>query len=203
MDLPSTPVNISLEESQCFVPGAAALATGLGQATNYVLDFVFGMSIGSIMQSVMTEAQFQAVVGTGWKLCDGQSCAGSAYDTLTGNATVPDFRARVMRGKNNGRSDGNEDPNGELALGTLQAQTMVSHAHSTTVTNNVGSTDGSSQSNAGGIIPTTSGAIAGVLSFTLLGPTNVPTGSMADTSPTAGSEFRPRSTIVNFFLRVD
>ncbi len=56
------------------------------------------LAVGSIQQSLLSEAQFQAVMGTtNWVLADGQGVSGSTYQTLTGNANVPDFRGCFVR----------------------------------------------------------------------------------------------------------
>lgn len=80
-------------------------------------------SIGSVKQSMLDEATFQSIHGTGWVLMDGRDVTGSDYDTIVfggigGN--IPDARGQFLRGKNNTRSDGNEDPDGERDLGNFQ-----------------------------------------------------------------------------------
>lgn len=79
-------------------------------------------NIGDIRHSMLTLAQFQAVNGIGWVLADGTSCTGTSYAALTGYTSLPDARGMVLRGKNNGRSDGNQDPSGERTLGAFQNQ---------------------------------------------------------------------------------
>jgi hypothetical protein len=66
--------------------------------------------VGMIVQSMLTEAQFQAINGTNWVLAAGQSVTGSQYATITGNSSIPDLRGMFLRGKNNSRSDGNQAP---------------------------------------------------------------------------------------------
>lgn len=93
---------------------------------------VLGDTVGSIGEnkpSMLTLAQFQALYGPGWILADGSSCAGSKYAAITGFTTVPDHRGVGLRGKNNGRSDGNQNPDGELALGSFQSDAFGSHNH--------------------------------------------------------------------------
>jgi hypothetical protein len=57
--------------------------------------------VGSIQQSVLTEAQFSTQLGAAeagkWVLADGRSATGTAYATVTGNATVPDLRGAYLR----------------------------------------------------------------------------------------------------------
>jgi hypothetical protein len=76
--------------------------------------------VGMVVYADLTEVQFQALNGTGWVLADGRNVAGSTYATVTGNATVSDLRGVLVRSKNNGRSDGNQDPDGERALRSFQ-----------------------------------------------------------------------------------
>lgn len=81
---------------------------------------IVGSSLGEVKQSVLTEAQFQEIHGPEWVLMDGRDITGSDLHTLTGSSTLPDARGQFLRGKNNGRSDGNENPDGDLALGAIQ-----------------------------------------------------------------------------------
>lgn len=78
------------------------------------------LPIGMIVHSRLTEAQFQEINGTSWILMDGRNIAGSALATLTGVTNIEDARGLVLRGKNNGRVDGNQNPDGDLAIGTFQ-----------------------------------------------------------------------------------
>jgi hypothetical protein len=45
--------------------------------------------LGEIKLASLTLLQFQAIAGTDWILANGQSSVGTAYETLTGNKTVP------------------------------------------------------------------------------------------------------------------
>lgn len=62
-------------------------------------------SIGSVKQSMLDEATFQSIHGTGWVLMDGRDLSvtnpGSAYQTLTGQSVLPDARGQFLRGKVN------------------------------------------------------------------------------------------------------
>jgi hypothetical protein len=58
-------------------------------------ESVFGL--GSIQQSILTEAQFQSMMGTGWVAMKGQSIAGSLLDKTFGISTLPDARSRFLR----------------------------------------------------------------------------------------------------------
>jgi hypothetical protein len=85
--------------------------------------------VGMIVSSMLTEVQFQILNGPAWILADGRNITGSVYQTVTGNSIVPDLRSMVLRGKNNGRVDGNENPDGDVSLGTFQNQGLGSHKH--------------------------------------------------------------------------
>jgi hypothetical protein len=96
-----------------------AIAKQLGASSSSISAGV--MPVGSIIQSMLTLAQFQSIVGTSWVLADGGSCSGSVYESITGNSTVPDARSVVLRGKDNGRG---LNPAGDVALGTYQADAV-------------------------------------------------------------------------------
>lgn len=42
---------------------------------------------------------------------------------------IPDLRGMFLRSKNNGRADGNQNPDGDLALGVVQQDAFKSHTH--------------------------------------------------------------------------
>jgi hypothetical protein len=62
--------------------------------------------VGSIQQSLLTEAQWATALGadaTRWVLADGRDVSGSRWATLTGQTRVPDLRGAFLRaaGQNN------------------------------------------------------------------------------------------------------
>lgn len=133
--------------------------------------------VGAVKWAMLDETQFQAQMGTGWILCDGRSVAGSDYETITGNSTVPDARATYLRFKDNGRG---LDPNGDPALGSFQDDEFESHTHTITpgVTSDTGAAaDGPSQVNDGTIV--------------------------GETDASGGNENRPKTTIMNLFIRIN
>lgn len=109
-------------------PVSQASLTALGAAINGLLSLLF--PVGSIIPSMLSSVQFQAQMGSPspvtFQLCDGSSVAGSLYATVTGNTNVPDFRGSFLRGQDQGRG---LNPDGNLALGTYQGDTFVSHNH--------------------------------------------------------------------------
>ena len=88
--------------------------------------------VGDTVYSMLTEAQFQALRDTTWVLMDGRSVVGSEFETVTGDSTVPDARGQFLRGKNNGRIDGQENPDGDVVLGTQQTDAIQGHKHNYT-----------------------------------------------------------------------
>lgn len=145
--------------------------------------------IGVIASAMLTEAQFQAVNGASWILADGRSVAGSSYAVMTGQTSVPDLRGMVLRGKNNGRSDGNENPDGDKALGVFEQDQMQGHRHP------IHSTDGSASPNQApnnyvrtGNLNSTSGS---------------PTSDGTNGTPRTGMETRMKNITVNFFIKIN
>ena len=45
--------------------------------------------IGEVKIANLSVTQFQAITGSNWVLCNGQSCIGSSYAQMTGQNTVP------------------------------------------------------------------------------------------------------------------
>lgn len=105
------------------VPGRVIFATDslkfyIGDGTKWRL--LNPSYVGDVRQSMLSEAQFQSENGNEWILCDGRDVTGSDYASVTGNTVLPDMRGMFVRGKNNGRVDGDENPSGDLALGTYE-----------------------------------------------------------------------------------
>ena len=84
--------------------------------------------VGDIIHSMLTEEHFIAENGAGWVLADGRTAGTSKYATLIG-ANVPDMRGQFLRGKNNGRIDGKQNPDGDVAVGIYTADKFKSHDH--------------------------------------------------------------------------
>ena len=68
-----------------------------------------------------------------WVLADGRT-ATTEYFQATGNANVPDLRGMFLRGLNEGRVDGREDPEPDFEgnvriAGSYQADEFKSHSH--------------------------------------------------------------------------
>jgi hypothetical protein len=154
--------------------------------------------VGMIVQSMLTEAQFQALNGTSWVLMDGRSVTGSTYSTVTGSNTIPDARGMVLRGKNNGRSDGSQNPDGDSSLGAYQGDLFGQHQHT-----GRGNTFDAGFPLAGGQagLATDSGlginANSGGVGGTRVRPTT------AAYDPSGGNETRMRNITVNHFIKIN
>lgn len=126
-DLPASEQKIQVEECAYRGPVSENVMSRLGASVNAILDVL--VPVGSVVASMLTEAQFQTQSGPGWVLADGRSANGTRYKDITGQANIPDFRGLTLRGKNNGRVDGKQNPDGDLALGAYQADMYASHTH--------------------------------------------------------------------------
>ena len=135
--------------------------------------------IGSIVTSMLTEVQFQSINGDDWVLADGRSVIGTVYETVTALSTLPDLRGVTLRGKNNGRIDGNEDPDGERALGSFQNHGTASHTHTQR---------GSNSSVQAG---------SGLINAPLAATTNTGVNSGA------ANETRAKNVAINYFIKVN
>lgn len=148
---------------------------------NYLLASV--LPVGSVVASMLTEGQFQGAASTGWILADGRNVAGSDFALLTGFSTVPDLRGVFVRGKNNGRSTGSGNSEGERTLGTYELDQFASHTHPylyRTPSAAAGGSDGGGDTDRG------------------LNDVN------ATTSATGtGTETRPRNVTLNYFIRIN
>lgn len=127
--VPSAYNRINQPSIQFNNPVSESSIDALGAAINGLLDIL--TPVGSIIESMLTEAQYHSQLGisTTWVLADGRNVAGSLYNSVTGNANIPDLRGVFRRGKNNGRADGNQNPAGEVDPGTLQGSANLSHTH--------------------------------------------------------------------------
>ena len=97
---------------------------------------VRGVPIGTVLTSVLTPEEFAQLSGergfdpraSAWALADGRSVEGSRFTTITLRRTVPDLRGLFLRGHNDGRSDGRQDPGPREADG-YQAFANLMHDH--------------------------------------------------------------------------
>ena len=144
--------------------------------------------VGDIIHSMLTEEQFIAENGSGWVLADGRNVAGSKYASLIA-LSVPDMRGQFLRGKNNGRSDGNEDPAGERAVGNFQEDAMQGHKHQSYGTSGGGV-------NTGLLGPSTGNSNGNY-------QTALPVNDGVNGTPRTASETRPKNVTINIFIKVE
>ena len=136
--------------------------------------------VGEVKQAFLTEAQFQAQTSSDWVLADGRDATGSEYATITGNTNIPDLRGQFLRGKNNGRTDGNENPDGESDLGTFQNDEFKSHTHGI-----IYSEEGYAGGGGGG------------------DHVNYSNDGVVDTTSSGGDETRPKNITINYFIKIN
>lgn len=91
------------------------------------------LPVGSLIYSMLDAAQFQGQAGPGetWVLADGRSVAGqnTLYEKVTKTSQLPNLLGVFVRGKNNGRNDGNQNPDGDLGVGQLTPDKFLHHNH--------------------------------------------------------------------------
>lgn len=160
-----------------------ALLQSMQGNINYLLGAV--LPIGSKVDSLLTETQFQDIAGAGWVLMDGRNIATSSLALLTGITVLPDARGVFVRGKNNGRSGSTGNPDGDVALGTSQSDAFASHTHTLTAQDQIASYNGPGRGNGndGDDYETK------VISIS------------ADAA--GGNETRPRNITMNTFIRIN
>lgn len=166
------------------------------------------MPVGTIVQSMLTETQFQALNGTAWVLAYGQSITGSVYADITGTSTAPDLRGRVIAGKDNmGGSAANRMTSGGSgvdgstlgAVGgaethALSTAQMPSHSHVT----NQGPLSGGDGGSGGSAYLTLPGL--GNISTTGSGATKMATDAVG--SSAAHNNTQP-TIVLNTFIKIN
>jgi len=155
--------------------------------TTAALPKVYAGIVGDVRHSLLTEAQFQTYAGEGWVLMDGRSVVGSAYEAITGNTNIPDARGRALRMKDNAAG---VNPDGDLALGTLQSDAFQGHWHQ------VGVNSSGALGNAG-----VSGKDGGVQGSPNRAQAPVTDG--VNGTPRISSETRMANATVNFFVKIN
>lgn len=152
------------------------------------------LPVGSIVPSLLAPGQFAKEAGdpptfdlrqSKWTLADDKGrVPGTRYAELTGNAAIPDLRGLFLRGKNNGRSDGHQNPQGDLDLGQYQDDQFQDHTH---------------EFNRSHVLSGSElyASAAGQNDGTPRAPTNYIIAGKH------GEETRPRNASVNYFIRIN
>lgn len=173
-DIAAAALPIQVEATRTTSPVSESLAQTMGSSINFCLINI--LPVGSVVESMLSEAQFQTESGTNWILADGRSVVGSRYEFLTGSSTVVDLRGRYPRAKDHGAG---VDTHGDLALGTSYADQFKSHLHTVAITSSGGFTGNSYNSGA-----------------------SAPGGTI-NSGLTGAAETNPKTTILNFLIRID
>lgn len=109
-------------------PVSESSLDSIAGAVNGILSVL--LPVGSIIDSMLTEMQFNAQLGgpspSTWVIADGRDVTDSGYNQVTGLTNIPDLRGIFRRAKNNG---GTGNPDGDLTLGTVTAGRNQSHTH--------------------------------------------------------------------------
>ena len=142
-------------------------------------------SIGSVKQSMLDEATFQSIHGTGWVLMDGRDVTGSDYDTIVfggigGN--IPDARGQFLRGLD---TSGVVDPDGAgRVIGDSQVDDFKEHDHTIryVATYDLRATGGTDMYGTN------------ISSFNKDNP---------ETDLRGGAETRPKNVAVNMFIKIN
>lgn len=158
--------------------------------------------VGTIIQSRLSELNFQEIMGPSWVLYDDRDVSGSELDNLESlpGGLLEDARGIILRGKNNTRSDGFGNPSGDLALGTFQENQNGDHNHGS---GNHGHNEARlipSRVGGDGAIDATSGT-ASVNDAGYLGNPILSSGTII--SNQGGNETRMRNLTLNTFIKIN
>lgn len=149
--------------------------------------------VGTVRSSTLSLVQFQTEVDGVWMLMNGQSCVGTAYASLTGNATVPDVLTdgEFLRQAKVGRNVGTKE--GDAIRNITATTTFCSDSNGSGGVGPVNPSGAFSGSGTpGAMISDSSGSRAGYNSLNFNASLQVPT----------SDENRPKNLAVNFFIKV-
>jgi hypothetical protein len=123
------------------------------------LQLIANLPVGTIVPSMLRPSQFAEVVGdpsvfdpkkSKWALADSQDdISFSRYGKLNGEKLAPDLRGMFLRGMNEGRDDGKQDPQDDRDVGDYQADSYKKHNHLLPISENKGNIWGVSYSTQG------------------------------------------------------
>lgn len=169
-------------------------------------------AVGSIQQSLLTEAQFQTEMGTEWVLMDGQSIAGSKLASIIGD-NLPDATTNGAFLRCEG---GNAQSLAATIAGTVQAEataknglansassvsgTALSAGNHTHTVNTVKGTAGSTSNR--GVVTEGGGDLLNATNTTGA-HTHSLSGTAAAQTITGDIETRPVNITVNYFVKIN
>lgn len=85
--------------------------------------------VGDVKYSVLEPNVFLTINGNGWRLMDGQNIKGTPLSVLLSIDTLPDARGMFIRGINEKRKDGLQNPDNKN-VGEVQHDALIAHTHS-------------------------------------------------------------------------
>lgn len=180
-----TASNTKIQQEQVAYRAAVSESTftNFGAAINYALENAG--SVGDVVQSMLTLTQFQAQRSANWVLMDGGSAAGSTYEILTGNSSVPDLvtSGRFLR---------------QGTPGVVQSDQNQAHSHDVLYNDGAGGFHKNiAASTLGGSTYYNTSNLPGALSSA----TGV--NGFDTTDSNGGSESRPHNVAVNHFIKIN
>lgn len=195
-DVAPSPIKIQVEQTSFRDPVSESLMQDMGASLNYLLNNI--NPVGTVVDSMLTESQFQAQQfgSTTWVLADGRDVTGSTYANLVAS-TIPDFRGKFRRGKNNGASGAGYNPDGDLALGTFEADQNQAHIHTGTTMDLFRDTSPFGT-------PATNGAsFNSDIQGTGTPSTIIHNAMIVNITSNGGADARPMNITVNSFIRIN
>jgi hypothetical protein len=174
---------------QTFQKGEKLTADALNARFDAVYDNA-GLPVGSVLASALDEEAFSQVAPFGqvWVIADGKPKPGSKWAEVTG-APVPDLRGVYLRGQNFDRDSKTGNPE-SVTLGAYQSDLVGNHKHSLATGFGTGTAPAK-----------------GASAFAIDAPIYVASGGANSfdgaMNGSGGAETRPRSVVVNFFIRID
>lgn len=186
-DTPQSSFPQQVEAARFRAAVSESLLQGMQANINYLLANI--NPIGTVVQSMLSEAEYQAFAGDGWVLMDGRDVSGSDYAVLKGVSTIPDARGRFLRGKNNGRSGGTGNPDGDATLGDSQDDALASHNHNMSFNLTIHRFTRATGTGSG--------------SANTYEDTGSGTALTSSAASTGSNETRPRNITVNTFIRIN
>ena len=183
-DLPSSKSKIQIEETRYKSTVSETTFQKVGGAINHILDNSVNQ-VGDVVQSILSEAQFQSLRGNNWVLMSGQDITGSDLNAATGIVNLPDATGNSAFFRQG------------ASLGTLQSDQNRAHSHTVFYANTPDNDPGAGTDiKSDSQLTQTSGSYAQA-------PVTVPWSSSYSMSSDGGAEARPINYQMNFFIKIN